>query len=148
MVDKARSQLGIKEATGKNDGIPATRYMGGDTLPWCAGFVLWVYKESGLPLPGNWWKNRAVNALFKTMRESGMETKRPALGGLVFFHRDHSAAGPTGHVEIVVDIHKDGYGFTTVGGNVGNAVRKSYYSRLDKRIAGFADPFADGGHNP
>lgn len=77
-----------------------------------------------------------------------MEVKGPVPGGLVFFTRDHSQAGATGHVEIITDVHKTGNAFTTIGGNVGNAVRKSYYSPLDKRIAGYADPFADGGHNP
>lgn len=143
MIEIAKSQLGVKEATGRNDGVPAQRFMRGDQLPWCAGFVLWVYEEAGIPLPGNFWKNRAVNTLFKTMRQSGMEVRVPAIGGLVFFSRDHNQAGPTGHVEIVIGVEKGA--IRTIGGNVANAVRRGFYYMNDIRITGYADPFAVGG---
>jgi hypothetical protein len=53
IVDLAREQVGVTEATGKNDGIPSTRYMGGRQEPWCAHMCAWVYETLGAPLPGN-----------------------------------------------------------------------------------------------
>lgn len=55
----AKSQLGIREATGKNDGLQVEQYLiytnnkKGD--PWCASFVSWVYGQAGYPLPRTAW---------------------------------------------------------------------------------------------
>lgn len=46
------SQLGVKEATGNNDGKDVEKYLAKSGLtkgsPWCAAFVYWVYSEAGI----------------------------------------------------------------------------------------------------
>ena len=44
VVDLASSQVGIKEATGKNDGEPSVRYGGGREDPCGAHFVAWLFR--------------------------------------------------------------------------------------------------------
>ena len=50
---RAKTQIGVREATGNNDGVPSERYSNGQKEPWCANFVSWCFRESGNPLPGN-----------------------------------------------------------------------------------------------
>lgn len=45
-VDVALTLLGIKEATGSNDGAPADLFNRGDKLPWCASFCLYCNVHS------------------------------------------------------------------------------------------------------
>lgn len=59
IINIARSQLGIREATGKNDGVAVEAYLSytGNTkgTPWCASFVSWVYGKAGLAKPKTPW---------------------------------------------------------------------------------------------
>ena len=55
----AQSQIGVREATGKNDGAAVETFLTytgnkkGD--PWCASFVSWVYGKAGFSTPKNAW---------------------------------------------------------------------------------------------
>lgn len=55
----AQAQLGIREATGKNDGVAVEQYLiytnNKKGEPWCASFVSWVYGQAGYPLPRTAW---------------------------------------------------------------------------------------------
>lgn len=46
------SQIGIRELSGKNDGIQVEKYLNYVWLkkgqPWCAAFVSWVYGQNGI----------------------------------------------------------------------------------------------------
>lgn len=47
IVETARSQIGVKEDTGKNDGRMVDTYLAstglaGSRAPWCAAFIVWV----------------------------------------------------------------------------------------------------------
>jgi hypothetical protein len=59
IISIARSQLGIREATGKNDGVAVESYLAytgnkkGEA--WCASFVSWVYGKAGLGQPRSAW---------------------------------------------------------------------------------------------
>ena len=138
-LEWARSQLGVREATGHNDGTPAERYLDGEAgLPWCAAFVLWCFRKGCCEIPGNRWKLRAVRELYRALRDAGAFVTDPAPGDIVFFNaRLGSDAGTTGwHVGIVETAMKDAIG--TIEGNAGDAVRRCNHSRANPRIVGYA----------
>lgn len=68
----ALSQVGVREATGKNDGAAVEAYLtytgNKKGEPWCASFVSWVYGKAGFKQPRTAWsaalfpKNRLINA--------------------------------------------------------------------------------------
>lgn len=159
-IDVARTQVGIAEATGQNDGIPAERYMRGDQLAWCAGFVLWCHDVAGHEVPGNYWRLRSVAAFEAEMSERGLwlgPSVVPMSGDIVFFgDRARSDAGVGRHcglVEFVAvrsrfesdPLHPQGgrviltgTEIHTIEGNSGNAVTRQLYLHDDKRITGYA----------
>lgn len=57
IIDLAITQVGVHELTGNNDGVEVQMYQAatgnvkGDQ--WCASFVAWCYKQSGLNHTGN-----------------------------------------------------------------------------------------------
>jgi len=65
----ARSQLGVREATGKNDGAAVEAYLAytGNKKgePWCASFVSWVFGKAGFTQPRTAWSP----ALFPKQRQ-------------------------------------------------------------------------------
>ena len=66
----AQSQLGVREATGRNDGKEVEAYLGYTSNkkgePWCASFVSWVYGKSGFVQPKTAWSP----ALFPLARQT------------------------------------------------------------------------------
>jgi hypothetical protein len=59
LMNVSRSQLGVRELTGKNDGAQVEGYLKyvGFTRgnPWCAAYVSWVFREAGYPMPRTAW---------------------------------------------------------------------------------------------
>ncbi|WP_270089149.1 CHAP domain-containing protein [Sphingobacterium sp. SYP-B4668] len=55
----AKAELGVQEATGRNDGNRVEQYLAythlGKGYAWCAAFVSWCYGQAGLPAPRNPW---------------------------------------------------------------------------------------------
>ncbi|RYG12519.1 MAG: peptidoglycan-binding protein [Chitinophagaceae bacterium] len=55
----AKSQIGIREATGNNDGKQVEKYLNytGNKKgePWCASFVSWVFGQAGFKHPRTAW---------------------------------------------------------------------------------------------
>src|SRR5690625_7730160 len=53
------AQVGIREATGNNDGLEVEAYLAttnlGPGYPWCAAFVSWVFAEEGYDQPRTPW---------------------------------------------------------------------------------------------
>jgi hypothetical protein len=53
------SQIGVKEATGHNDGPEVESYLRSVDLapgaPWCAAFVSWTYTKNGIKNPRSAW---------------------------------------------------------------------------------------------
>lgn len=151
-ADVAETQIGITEATGHNDGIPADRYMRGDALAWCAGFVLWCYDESDWPSlyssAREYYSLRSVQKLEDAMRARGVwfgprlvDSVEP--GDLVFYaNRGRSDAGRGRHVGLVVEGTGGipGTAFETIEGNWGNEVKRRRVSVIDLSITGFARP--------
>ncbi len=75
IINIASAELGVKEATGNNDGARVEEYLRythlGKGYDWCAAFVSWCYGQAGLSQPRNPWSP----ALFPKAR-SHKETDR------------------------------------------------------------------------
>jgi hypothetical protein len=152
-LEIAQREIGIHEATGKNDGIPAKKYMRGDKLAWCAGFVLYCFDESDsvdvwdAGLDGaegddsDYWKLRNVDTMEKFLKERGVWfgwNLPPEPGDIIFF-ADRGGSDPSKsgrHVGIVESF--DGAAIVTVEGNLGNAVKRGLHDCDSPRITGFA----------
>ncbi len=139
----AQSQVGVREATGNNDGTPATRYSGGRQEPWCANFVAWNFRQAGNPLPGNQRMLASVQYMEDQMKRTGAfiprGTQQPRPGDIIFFsNRGGSDAGGGRHVGIVERV-ENGRVYT-VEGNSGNAVRRRDYPLDLARISGYGRP--------
>lgn len=139
-LDVARTQIGLRETTGRNDGPPAQRYMHGDELPWCAGFLAWCFQRAGYPLPGEHWQIRQAAAMEDALRRVGCYAERdqhvPEPGDLIFFRwRIGSDPGPGRHVGIVEQATE--HNVYTIEGNAGNCVSRRHYKRDDVRIVGW-----------
>lgn len=137
VVDIARSQLGVQETTGRNDGVPADRYAFGEEVPWCAAFVAWCFREAGTPLPGNRWHLRSVAYLESGLRARGAKVADPRPGDIVVFRsRMQSDVAPWGNHVGIVEVAADRR-IRTIEGNTANAVRRRAYAVKDPRITGF-----------
>ena len=59
IVDIAIAEIGVREATGHNDGRRVEEYLAytgfGKGHAWCAAFVSWCYGKAGLATPRNAW---------------------------------------------------------------------------------------------
>ena len=59
LVASAKAELGVREATGKNDGKRVEEYLAvaglKKGLPWCAAFVSWLYAQEGFKKPRTGW---------------------------------------------------------------------------------------------
>lgn len=66
----AKSQLGVREATGNNDGVVVEAYLKVTGLAkghaWCAAFLSWVFQEAGFEQPRSPW----VPALFPKRQQT------------------------------------------------------------------------------
>jgi hypothetical protein len=143
--DIARTQLGVSEKTGKNDGIPAQRYMRGDALAWCAGFVLWCIHESDSrwrhAFEAQHYKCRRVSGFVDVAGENGVFRPRKGYdaqpGDVVFFANATSDVGVAGNHCGIVEHVLEGR-VHTIEGNSSNKVARRDYAVDDKRISGYA----------
>jgi hypothetical protein len=136
----AQSQIGVREATGNNDGIPAQRYSNGRREPWCANFISWAYRQAGHQLPGNQRSLASVQNMEDTMKRNGKWFGRgqgtPQPGDIIFFgNRGGSDRGPGRHVGMVEKV-ENGRVFT-IEGNSSNSVRRRSYPLNASRITGY-----------
>lgn len=75
VLEIATSQIGVREATGKNDGEQVEKYLkytgNRKGEPWCASFVSWVFGQAGFKQPRTAWSpalfpySRMVNSAAK-----------------------------------------------------------------------------------
>lgn len=151
-IDVAISQLGVQEKTGHNDGIPAQRYMRGDELEWCAGFVLFCNANSDdRPLARNnkeHYRLRSVKQFILAMQERGWflplpptapKDVGPRTNDVIFFGNAQSDVGVTGHHVGLVEKVENGRVYT-IEGNLSNQVMRASYQLDDPRIVGYARP--------
>jgi len=143
--DIARTQLGVSEKTGKNDGIPAQRYMRGDALAWCAGFVLWCIHQSDSrwrhAFEAQHYKCRRVSGFIDVAGENGVFRPRkgydPQPGDVIFFANATSDIGVAGNHCGIVE-HVTAGRVHTIEGNSSNKVARRDYAVDDKHISGYA----------
>jgi cell wall-associated NlpC family hydrolase len=139
IVEIAASQIGVMEATGANDGVPAERYNDGEVKAWCAAFVRWVFEQAGIPLPGKRWLLPSVEYMQRILglhgcvipiKEFGRNCSNLRPGDIIFFNwRLDSDPGAGGrHVEILESYDLVKGRLITIGGNVGNGVRRNVRS--------------------
>jgi len=152
-ADVAETQIGITEATGHNDGVPADRYMRGDRLAWCAGFVIYCYDVSDWPSlymnTAGYYRLRNVQAMEDEMKERGCFYGAALAnivwpGDVVFYRsRGKSDKGAGRHVGLVVGVdYDDGKvaAIKTIEGNLSDSVTRRRLKPTDQQIAGFARP--------
>ena len=144
-IDIAIDEIGIREKTGSNDGIPARKYMRGDNLAWCAGFVLYCNDVSDDPDVARntkeYYEMRNVNNFESVMKDRGVFIGRnvtPQRNDFIFFGtRMGSDVSKSGrHMGIVEDV-LDGY-IHTIEGNTSNMVARRKYKIGHAKITGFA----------
>lgn len=140
ILEAARSQVGVAEATGRNDGPPSERYCGGRMEPWCAHFVAWCYRKAGCPLPGDVepsLKRPNPCALVATLRNQLAGANQlcdgPTVGGLVLFETrmgsDPATSSVSHHVGLVDCIDVAAGMVWLIEGNAGNKVQRIRYTR-------------------
>lgn len=143
LLQTARNQIGVKEETGKNDGEPVKRYAGNRSEPWCAHFVAWIYRNVGLPIPDDIIPTESqhnplasVTHMESVFKERGWLHEKPMPGDIVFFaSRGQSDAGRGRHCGIVEMV--DSKNFSTIEGNLSNAVRRKTHGLDNPQVTGF-----------
>lgn len=59
IINIAQKEIGVREATGNNDGERVEEYLAytglGKGYAWCAAFISWCYGQAGLSAPRNPW---------------------------------------------------------------------------------------------
>lgn len=132
----ARSQVGVREATGKNDGPAVEQYLAytgnqkGEA--WCASFVSWVFGQAGYASPRTAWSP----SLFPKARLVALG--KPAMVFGIYF----PDKGRIAHAGIVEKV-KDAW-VTTIEGNTNMAGSRDgdgVYRKLrhTKTISCYAD---------
>lgn len=113
-VDKALSQVGVKEEPANSNKTIYGKFTKHDGQPWCGSFVMWCAAQVKL--------NNMPNCVYTPAGAEGFkgrgtwmnhETAKPTVGDIVFFIFDGKTIQ---HVGIVVKDNGDGT-ITTVEGN-------------------------------
>ena len=77
VIDTALTQVGVREATGKNDGAQVEKYLRvvglGKGYAWCAAFISWVYKVNRITT----FKTAWAPAWFTKNARAANETPQP-----------------------------------------------------------------------
>lgn len=118
VIDKLKSQVGVKEATGKNDGVEVESYLKsvglGKGYAWCQAFLFWgfakIATECGMnnPMP----KTAGVlDNWNKSLKYQVSKGKKPEVGDV--FVMDFGKG--QGHTGIVIEV--DGDYIVTIEGN-------------------------------
>lgn len=147
IVGIASAEIGVHEASGHNDGVPAERYAGGRSEPWCAHFVAWCFRAAGRSLPGDTVPSaKAANPLasvkhmHRVVGEHDWLVMAPKAGDIVFFNSRGASDAQAGawHVGIVQSVCK-GH-IHSIEGNWSDAVCVVRHMLDSPRIVGYGRP--------
>ncbi|QRQ62397.1 CHAP domain-containing protein [Sphingobacterium multivorum] len=121
IVDIAVHEIGVREATGHNDGKRVEEYLAytglGKGHAWCAAFASWCYGKAGLAAPRNAWSP----ALFPLARRyTAQQINQGTVRQADLFAIYSSSLQRINHVGIVRK--KEGNWIVTVEGNADNRV--------------------------
>lgn len=120
LIKQAGSQLGVREATGNNDGPAVEKYLAsvglGKGYAWCMAFVYWCAKQaaSKVGIPNPLYQTGGVAACWKSAK--GTRIKEPVQGCQFFIIHPNG----TGHTGIVTGVFEDGT-IHTIEGNTNDA---------------------------
>ena len=113
-VDKARSQVGIKEDPPNSNKTVYGKFTGHDGQAWCGSFVMWCAAQVGFKaMPSVVYTPSGASAFQGKGQWANHETAKPKPGDVVFFNFDNKGIE---HVGLVVKDNADGT-VTTVEGN-------------------------------
>lgn len=121
LIDIADSQVGVREATGRNDGSEVEMYLRsvdlGKGYAWCAAFLTWCHDQAGIDNPQSAWSPDWVNSNIvyqaNKPRISTFESKPGQVFGLYFESKRRIA-----HVGLITG--EDRLHYRTIEGNTNN----------------------------
>lgn len=144
----------VLEPHGNNNGVPRYLFMDGEWdevrgrgLAWCAGFVLYCYRQALHEIPGNRWLLREVKAMFELAAKTGVLIRTlpdliatPGPGDIIFLYgrrgsdnlNDDTGIRHCGIVEAV-----DGDQVHSIEGNWSNKLSVVTRQLNDATIAGY-----------
>lgn len=100
LQDVYLSQLGVREATGNNDGKEVEMYLRSTGLPkgnpWCAAFVHWCLEEVDIPNTVNAWSPTAENKKFIVFKLRQYHYEPEAGDVVTFYYANLGRIGHTG----------------------------------------------------
>ena len=147
LIAIAKNEIGVKEYPPGSNQVKYKNWMYGRhaSEPWCASFVAWCFKGSGL-VP----KTASCLNMLEWFERRGQIVKDPKPGDIVFFHYSTNARR-TNHVGIVVGV--DGKIIKTIEGNTSVSSNDNggcVMSRSrNKNIVAYARPkYSDNGTTP
>jgi hypothetical protein len=119
----ADSQIGVKEATGNNDGLQVEAYLKSCGLkkgnPWCVSYIFWCFQQAGILLKivnpafsPNWFQANVVYR--KDWRKTDFKCKPAQVAGFFI-----ASKGRIGHGELIK--YEDRNNYYTDGGNTNGA---------------------------
>ncbi|MBN8838548.1 MAG: TIGR02594 family protein [Sphingobacteriia bacterium] len=122
-MNTAKSQIGVGETTGHNDGPDVDKYLktvglAGSGQPWCGAFVNWTLKQNGI-------KGTQKPAWALDWRNFGQSLSNPAFGSIATLKRPGG-----GHVGFTAATDADRSGWIIVlGGNQSDHVNYRSYPK-------------------
>lgn len=121
LVKTAETEVGVREATGNNDGQRVEQYLAvsgfGKGFAWCAAFCAWVFKECGIPTTRSAWCPDWFPSSKVVYFRGGKQNQQPRPGDV--FGLWIPAKNRVAHQGIIIAIEGDE--LTTVEGNTNTA---------------------------
>jgi hypothetical protein len=117
VVKTFTSQLGVREATGHNDGVEVEKYLASCRLkagnPWCAAFVNWTLEQCNAPHRESGWSPAWFTDKTTILSSGNDAGYRPQPGDVfgIYFTEKHRVA----HVGFILQWNGDKV--TTIEGN-------------------------------
>ena len=112
------SQVGVREATGNNDGVAVERYLKNLGLDkgyaWCAAFVRWCYDQAGVKTTITAWSPTAQNNDAVVYEKGKWKAKADKADVFTLFYKGINRIGHTGFVD---KVYNDNSMIQTVEGN-------------------------------
>ena len=147
LIAIAKAEIGTKEYPPGSNQVKYNNWMYGRNAsePWCASFVAWCFRNTGL-VP----KTASCLNMLEWFERRGQIVKEPRPGDIVFFHYSTNARR-TNHVGIVVGV--DGKIVKTIEGNTSVSSNDNggcvMARSRNKNIVAYARPkYSDNGTTP
>lgn len=144
VLDIERSQLGVTEASGENDGVMVGIYQAVVNLgrgdAWCAAFQMWALKKAGVH---GWPVTGYVPNIADWCESHGILKPAPRVGAWAIYYDN---IGPY-HIGMVEVVNNDGT-FGAIEGNESNMVRRMTRSNGEAKFGYWQDVLTWDGPTP